>query len=95
MDFTYLVESGKYTKDMLNEQQLAFIKGIETAIEEIELWIANECCDEDTEEIPIYESVMNSIKEEAARKIIEWVESSRNTYIVTFADDNADREMYE
>ena len=94
MNFTYLVESGKYTKDMLNEQQLAFIKGIETAIEEIELLTANKFCD-DTEEIQIYESVINSIKMEAAQEIIEWMESSKNTYIVTFADDNADREMYE
>lgn len=94
MTFTYLVESGKYTKDMLNEQQLAFIKGIETAIEEIELLTANKFCD-DTEEIQIYESVINSIKMEAAQEIIEWVKSSKNTYIVTFADDNADQEMYE
>ena len=94
MDFTYLVESGKYTKEMLTEQQLAFIKGMETAIEEIELLTANKFCD-DTEEIQIYESVINSIKMEAAQEIIEWVESSKNTYIVTFADDNADREMNE
>lgn len=92
MNFTYLVESGKYTKDMLNEKQKAFIDGMETAIEDIDLYESNIFCDD---EDPLYEQVMTSIKEETAKEIKACLESTKNTYIVTFADDNADREMYE
>lgn len=86
MNFTYLVESGVYSKDKLTAEQKERIAGMEDALKEINLCIANEF--ENDEDTPLYEQALNSIRVEAAEECKEWISSLINESIVVMQDNN-------
>lgn len=87
MNAVYLVESGKYSRDGLNDMQKAYLRGIRDATEELECASDNlfddALCDLG------YEHFINEICVDAVRQCRDWLYSFECENIVSFEDENA------
>lgn len=87
MDCKYLVDSGKYSRDDLNDSQNAFIDGLEQSIEnskELLGMIRDDYCED--------ESMLTKIKmeemEEFVKEFEDYMDGVICNYIVVFSDHN-------
>lgn len=91
MDCKYLVDSGKYSRDDLNNSQNAFIDGLEQAIgnaKELLGMIQDDYCED--------ESILAKIKMEEMEEFVKEFEDYMSgvicNYIVVFSDNNYAKE---
>ena len=88
MDFTALVESGKYKKSDLSVKSQSFISGMERALECSDEYLLN-YCGFDEEESASLAKIKRELAESVMNGFMEYLHRDINAYIVGFADSEA------
>lgn len=91
MDYRYLVNSGKYNAEDLNERGKAFIDGFNEAIKEAKLWKETTIAD-----LEIDESIKGKLRAEFVSEVVDdlamSLEGRACEFIVTFLDLSEEEE---
>ena len=89
MDFVHLVESGRYDPKELEPEGWQFCNGIKYAIEDVDCAISDY---QDCEDTPLHERLVNSVVQEAAEHIKDYLYSSYCESVVSLLEEQCAEE---